>query len=123
VSTPPVPGKVDPDQNRIVGQFSSDFVRLADSRFLDFIVEYCCATDTPVHNLLVAYAMIELYHRRAKLSHQTYEKALKAYKTEKFTFAVPGAKQAQLDFVNPVLQNRSKDWKLPEKESEAIQSE
>jgi hypothetical protein len=71
----------------------------------------------------VAYAVIELYHRRAKLSHQTYEKALKAYNTDKFTFAVPGAKQAQLEFLNPVLQNRLKDWKLPEKEPEAFESE
>jgi hypothetical protein len=61
----------------------------------------------------------ERAERRAKLSHQTYDKALKAYGTEKFTFAVPGGKQAQLDFLNPVLQNRLKDWKVQTKESEA----
>jgi hypothetical protein len=111
VSTPPIPGKVDPDQNRIVGQLSSDFVRLADSRFLDFIVEHCCGVNSPVNNLLVAYAAIEMYQRRAKLDHQTYEKAMAAYKTDKFTFAVPGAKQAQLGFLNKELQNRMKDFK------------
>jgi hypothetical protein len=30
-----------------------------------------------------------------------------------FTFVVPGAKQAQLQFLNPVLQNRMKDFKAP----------
>jgi len=64
-----------------------------------------------VADLLVAYAMIELYDRRLKLMHQTYQKALAAYKTEIFTFVVPGAKQAQLQFLNPVLQNRMKDVK------------
>jgi hypothetical protein len=106
VSDPPLTGKPDPDLNRIVGQLDSDFVRWADSRFLDYIVEFCCGFDSPVNNLLVAYAVTELYHRRAKLSMQTYQKALGAYKTDKFTFFVPGAKQAQLGFLNPDLQNR-----------------
>lgn len=96
---------------RITGQFESDFVRLANSRFLDFIVEHCCSKNSRVSDLLVAYAATELYERRLKLSHQTYQKALAAYKTEIFTFAVPGAKQAQLQFLNPVLQNRLKDYK------------
>jgi hypothetical protein len=39
VSSPPLTGKPDPDLNRIVGKLDSDFVRWADSRFLDFIVE------------------------------------------------------------------------------------
>jgi len=56
----------------------------------------------------------ELHDRREKLAHQTYSKALAAYKTEIFTFIVPGdAKQAQLKFLNPVLQNRLKDYKRP----------
>jgi len=61
--------------------------------------------------LLVAYAAIELYDRRLKLMHQTYEKALAVYKTDIFTFVVPGAKQAQLQFLDPVPQNRMKGYK------------
>ena len=106
VSNPPLTGKPDPDLNRIVGQLDSDFVRWADSRFLDYIIEYCCEANSDVNNLLVAYAATELYQRRAKLSLQTYKKALAAYKTEIFTFVVPGAKQAQLGFLNPELQER-----------------
>ena len=59
----------------------------------------------------MAYAATELYHRRAKLSRQTYKKALGAYKTDMFTFVVPGAKQAQLGFLNPEPQNRMKEAK------------
>jgi hypothetical protein len=118
VSNPSLTGKPDPNLNRIVGQLDSDFVRWADSRFLDFIVEYCCEANTPVKNLLVAYAATELYQRRAKLSFQTYQKALAAYKTDKFTFVVPGAKQAQLGFLNPELQNRMKDFNPAAKEGQ-----
>ena len=118
VSRPSLTGKPDPDLNRIVGQLDSDFVRWADSRFLDFIVEYCCKANAPVNNLLVAYAAAELYQRRAKLSFQTYQKALAAYKTDKFTFVVPGAKQAQLGFLNPELQNRMKGLKLATEEAQ-----
>lgn len=118
VSDPPLTGKfANPDLNRITGQLDSDFVRWADSRFLDYIVEYCCEHNSPVNNLLVAYAVTELYHRRAKLRMQTYKKALGAYKTDKFTFFVPGAKQAQLGFLNPELQNRMKDFKPEAKDN------
>jgi hypothetical protein len=98
---------------RITGRLDSDFIRLANSRFLDFLVEYCCEKKSQAADLLVAYAAIELYDRRLKLMHQTYEKALASYKTETFAFVVPGAKQAQLQFLNPVLKNRMKDFKTP----------
>ena len=84
---------------RIVGNLESDFLRLANSRFLDFVVEYCCDKKSKVADLLVAYAVIELYDRRLKLEHQTFEKALTVYKSDLFTFVVPGAKQAQLGFL------------------------
>lgn len=118
VSNSVLTGKfADPDLNRIVGQLDSDFVRWADSRFLDFIVEYCCGTNNRVNNLLVAYAATELYHRRAKLRPLTYQKALAEYKTDMFTFVVPGAKQAKLDFLNPELKNRMKDFKPEPKDT------
>ena len=99
-------GKYDPAQNRVVGQLESDFVRLANSRFLDFIIEYCCDKKSPVEDLLVAYAAVELYERRMKLGHQTFQKALEAYKNERFTFVVPGGKQTQLGFLNKTPSKR-----------------
>jgi hypothetical protein len=99
-------GKYDPAQNRIVGQLESDFVRLANSRFLDFIIEYCCDKKSPVADLLVAYAAVELYERRMKLGRQTFQKALEEYKNERFTFVVPGGKQTQLGFLNKTPSKR-----------------
>lgn len=105
---------------RITGKLDSDFIRLANSRFLDFIVEYCCEKNSRVADLLVAYAVIELYDRRLKLMHQTYDRAVAVYKSDIFTFVVPGAKQAQLQFLNPVLQNRMKDYKAVPKETAGL---
>lgn len=98
---------------RIEGQLSSDFIRLANADFLDAIVRRCCEPNTRVSNLLVAYAVTELYARMLKLQPATYDKAVAAYKTELITFAVPGAKETQLKLLNPVLENRMRDYKRP----------
>jgi len=105
-------------QNRIMGKLETDFVRLANSRFLDFLVEYCCGKKSRVSDLLVAYAATELYERRMKLSFQTYKKALAEYKTDRFTFVIPGAKQAQLGFLNPELQNRMRNFQPSQEKPE-----
>jgi hypothetical protein len=99
---------------RIVGQLQSDFIRLANSDFLNFIIDRFCERTSKVADLLVAYAATELYSRWMKLEHQTYAKAKAAYKTEIFTFVVPGVKQAQLQFLDPVPRNRLKDYKSEE---------
>ena len=98
---------------RIEGQLSSDFIRLANAEFLDALVRRCCEPNTEVSNLLVAYAATELHARMLKLQPATYEKAVAAYKTELIIFAVPGAKETQLKLLNPVLENRMKDYKPP----------
>ncbi len=95
---------------RIIGRLTSDFIRLANSRFLDFIVEYCSGKHSHAADLLVTYAAVELYERRLKLAHQTYDKALACYKTDNFTFVISGGKQTKLDFLNPVPKNRMKDY-------------
>jgi hypothetical protein len=98
----------------IRGQLKSDFLRLANSRLLDFIVEYCCERRSNVTDLLVAYSMCELYERKLKLSHQTYKRALAAYNSERFAFVVPSAMHPQLQFLNPVPQNWLKNYKASE---------
>jgi hypothetical protein len=92
----------------IQGQLDNDFIRLADSCFLDFIIEYCCDRTSRAADLMVAYAACELHARRVKLTHESYNKALAAYKSEFFTFVVPGAKQVQLQFLCPVPRKRLK---------------
>jgi hypothetical protein len=98
---------------RIEGQLSTDFIRLANADFLDALVAHCCEPNTEVSNLLVAYAVTELHARMLKLQPATYNKAVAAYGTELIIFAVPGAKEAQLKLLNPVLENRMKDYKPP----------
>ena len=98
---------------RIAGRLSSDFVRLANADFLDALVWHCCEPNTQVSNLLVAYAVTELYARMLKLQPATYNKAVEAYETDLITFAVPGAKETQLKLLNPILENRMKDYKRP----------
>jgi hypothetical protein len=96
---------------RIEGQLSSDFVRLANAEFLDALVRRCCEPNTQVSNLLVAYAVAELNARMLKLRPATYDKAVAAYKTDLIIFAVPGAKDTQLKLLNPVLENKMKNYK------------
>jgi len=98
---------------RIEGQLSSDFIRLANADFLDALVRRCCEPNTKVSNLLVAYAVTELYARMLKLQPATYEKAVASYKTDLISFSAPGAKEVQLKLLNPVLENRLKDFKPP----------
>jgi hypothetical protein len=98
---------------RIEGKLSSDFIRLANADFLDALVGCCCERNTQVSNLLVAYAVTELYWRMLKLKRATYKKAVAAYGTELITFAVSGAKETQLKLLNPDLENRMKDYKRP----------
>ena len=98
--------------NFIKGSLADPFIRLANSIFLDFVFDYCCSKTSKVADLLVAYAAVELYERRKKLQYQTYEKALANYKTDRFLFIVPGAKQARLEFLNPRLTNRMKNYPL-----------
>lgn len=98
---------------RIAGRLSSDFIRLANADFLDGLVAHCCERNTQVSNLLVAYAVTELHARMMKLQPTTYKKTVVAYGTELITFAVPGAKEVQLKLLNPILENRMKDYKRP----------
>jgi hypothetical protein len=98
---------------RIEGQLSSDFIVLANAEFLDALVRHCCVSNTEVSNLLVAYAVTELHARMLKLQPVTYEKAVAAYKTDLITFSVPGARETKLKLLDPVLENRMKDYKPP----------
>lgn len=97
---------VNTSHKKIECKLEPDFLRLANSRFLDFMVEYCCAKRSRTNDVVVAYSLTELHERRLKLSFQTYSKTLATYESERTTFHVPGARQVMLEFLNPVLKNR-----------------
>ncbi len=87
--------------NRVTGALDTDFVRLADNRFLNFLVEHYSAARTPVKDIIVGYCLLELAMRRLKLDYQTYKAALTGYGLDRFTFNVVGINQIQLGFLKP----------------------
>lgn len=56
-------------------------------------------------DIIAGYCMLEVFVRRQKLEFLTYEKAIKAFETDRFTFDIVGVGQVQLGFVDP---NQSK---------------
>lgn len=104
------PGRVryhdDSDPTRVTGSLSTDFLRTANTRFLDFMIERCSGKRSEASDVIAAYCVIELYTRREKLEFQSYAAALAGYKSDRFTFNVLGDKQVQLGFLNPQRTNR-----------------
>jgi hypothetical protein len=86
---------------RITGSLKSDFVRLGSQRFLNRLIERCCAPRRNVTDIIAGYCILEIFARRQKLEFVTYEKALEAFGSDRFTFNLVGIGQVQLAFVNP----------------------
>ena len=86
---------------RVSGSLKSDFVRLGSSRFLNRLIERCCVPRKDITDIIAGYCMLEIFVRRQRLEFQTYEKALKAFVSDRFTFNIVGVGQVQLGFVNP----------------------
>ena len=86
---------------RVTGRLKSDFIRLGSPRFLNRLIERCCVPRKNVTDIIAGYCMLEIFVRRQKLEFETYEKALQAFGSDRFTFNIVGAGQVQLTFVNP----------------------
>jgi len=86
---------------RVTGSLRSDFVRLGSPRFLNRLIERCCAPRTNAGDIIAGYCMLEILVRGQKLEFVTYEKALDSYGSDRFTFNLVGIGQVQLGFVNP----------------------
>ncbi len=86
---------------RITGSLESDFVRLGSPRFLNRLIERCCASRRPVTDIIAGYCLLEILARRQKLEFITYKKALEAFGSDRFTFNLVGIGQVQLGFVDP----------------------
>jgi hypothetical protein len=101
---------------KVTANLEEDFIRVASSKFLDYLVERCCAvrrgqtTDT-----ISGYCMMELYTRGSKLSFVTYEKALGLYGSPDFTFHLLSRGHVRLESLNPgsVNQTNRSSTKLP----------
>ncbi|SPF46193.1 hypothetical protein SBA1_640001 [Candidatus Sulfotelmatobacter kueseliae] len=86
---------------RITGSLKSDFIRLGSPRFLNRLIERCCAPRKNVTDIIAGYCMLEIFARGQKLEFITYKKALEAFGSDRFTFNLVGIGQVQLSFVDP----------------------
>jgi hypothetical protein len=89
------------DSRGISGQLSSDFLRFANTRLLNQLIEDCSAARNPVNDLIVGYCVFELLQRMIKADHQAFRKAEDAYSTERFFFSLVGLGQVSLGSVRP----------------------
>jgi hypothetical protein len=86
---------------RVTGSLKSDFIRLGSPRFLNRLIERCCSPRKEVTDIIAGYCILEIFMRGQRLEFITYEKAIKAFETDRFTFDIVGVGQVQLGFVNP----------------------
>jgi len=94
--------QVDDDQPlKVTANLEEDFVCLASSRFLDYLVERCCAARGKTTDTIAGHCMVELLRRKQKLTFGTYQKALALYKSENFTFNLMRLGHLMLSSMNP----------------------
>ena len=65
------------------------------------LIVRCCSPRREVTDIIAGYCMLEIFARGQKLEFLTYEKAIKAFDSDRFTFDIVGVGQVQLWFVNP----------------------
>ncbi len=89
------------DDTKIEGGLCSDFVRLSNNRFLDYLVETSTSKRDKLTDLIIGYCLLELRLRGAKLDFQTYEKAFGLFKSHSFMFYISGMGNVSLGQLNP----------------------
>ena len=89
------------EATKVTTNFEQDFVRLASSKFLDYLVERCCDGRGKTTDTIAGYCMMELFRRGSKLSFVTYGKALELYKSGDFTFNLLGSGHVRLKSLDP----------------------
>jgi hypothetical protein len=85
----------------VTANLEEDFVRLASSLFLDYLVERCCTNRGRATDVVAGRCMMELFRRNRKLTFATYAKALALYKSENFTFNLMKLGHLRLSQLNP----------------------
>jgi len=91
------------NSTKVTASFKQDFVRLASSKFLDYLVERCSDSRGKTTDTIAGYCMQELSRRGSKLSFITYAKALELYKSANFTFNLLDSGHFRLESLNPAV--------------------
>jgi hypothetical protein len=89
------------DEHGASGELSSDFLRFANTRTLNQIIEDCSSARTPEKDIIVGYAVFELIQRKLPCDHSVFKAALKGYTIARFTFALAGLGQVSLESICP----------------------
>ena len=89
------------DSTRVAGMLGSDFLRLSNTRFLDYLVESCASSRSGLGDVVVGYCLLEMRLRGVKLDFQTYQGALAGYGSHSFVFQIVGAGNVSLGQLNP----------------------
>ncbi len=86
----------------VCGELSTDFIRLADSRYLNRLAEFCASNRSPVADLLIGYCAAEMCHRRARFDKYTYTALCEGFGTEDFNFVLLGTDEVNLSHTRPL---------------------
>jgi hypothetical protein len=86
----------------IIGQLSTDFFRLADSKYLNRLAEACAMERTPTNDLIAGYCALEICHRRLRFDHVTYSAMCAGYGSEDFHFDLLDAGNIKLLNTRPL---------------------
>jgi hypothetical protein len=86
---------------KVTANLEQDFIMLASSKFLDYLVERCSTRRGQTADTIAGYCMMELCNRGCKLTFQTYEKALGLYESGDFTFNLLNRGNVRLRSLNP----------------------
>ena len=86
---------------KVTASLKEDFIRLASTKFLDYVVERCSTGRGKTTDTIAGYCMMELFTRGCKLSFFTYQKVLALYKSDDFVFHLLGSGHVRLKDLNP----------------------
>ena len=89
------------DDRGVAGELSSDFVRYANTRTLNQIIEDCARARSPECDVLTGYAVFELLQRGLRCDYSTYKAVAAAYPNKRFTFTLTNCGQISLESVAP----------------------
>jgi len=89
------------DSVSVSGALPYDIISLADTRLLNYVMEFCSEKRSALGNLICGYCVFEILKRDLRLDFQTYPVVVKALGTENFRFALNGLGTISLKQVKP----------------------
>lgn len=89
-------------QGYISGRLRTDFIRLADTRYLNRLAETCAMKRGELADLIAGYCTFELCHRRLRFDFLSYQRMLEGYGSENFIFSIVELGDLKLSNARPL---------------------